>query len=344
MPGRICLFGEHSDWAGGYRRQNPAIEKGYTLICGVNQGVYARISPHPTKLMLRSTAEDGYQRAIALPMGEEILLKVAQEGGFWSYIAGTALQILRRYPVGGLTIDNYKTDLPIQKGLSSSAAISVLTARAFNQTYQLGLNIRQEMELAYLGEITTPSRCGRMDQGCAFGGQPILMIFDGDSLEALPAAVGGQFYLVVADLNAGKNTTRILTDLQKHYPMPKDALGEGVHRLFGTFNKRVTMAAADALRQGDAAVLGALMTEAQAKFDQLAMPASPAELTAPVLHQTLRYPKLQPHIYGGKGVGSQGDGSALFIARSKEDQQTVAGILRDELGMNPLLSVIAPQG
>jgi galactokinase len=22
VPGRICLFGEHSDWAGGYRRIN----------------------------------------------------------------------------------------------------------------------------------------------------------------------------------------------------------------------------------------------------------------------------------------------------------------------------------
>ena len=26
VPGRICLFGEHSDWAGGYRRINADIE------------------------------------------------------------------------------------------------------------------------------------------------------------------------------------------------------------------------------------------------------------------------------------------------------------------------------
>ena len=37
VPGRICLFGEHSDWAGGYRRLNADIEKGYTLICGTDQ-------------------------------------------------------------------------------------------------------------------------------------------------------------------------------------------------------------------------------------------------------------------------------------------------------------------
>ena len=38
VPGRICIFGEHSDWAGGYRRINAEVEKGYTLICGTDQG------------------------------------------------------------------------------------------------------------------------------------------------------------------------------------------------------------------------------------------------------------------------------------------------------------------
>ncbi len=93
---------------------------------------------------------------------------------------GVAYQILTHYHVRGLVIDNYKTDLPIKKGLSSSAAICVLTARAFNRVYDLKMTIRGEMELAYQGEITTPSRCGRMDQGCAFGNRPILMTFDGD--------------------------------------------------------------------------------------------------------------------------------------------------------------------
>ena len=48
VPGRICLFGEHSDWAGGYRRINADIEKGYTLITGTDQGILrrGRTSPH----------------------------------------------------------------------------------------------------------------------------------------------------------------------------------------------------------------------------------------------------------------------------------------------------------
>lgn len=40
VPGRLCLFGEHSDWAGEYRRINPLTEKGYTLIVGTNPGLF----------------------------------------------------------------------------------------------------------------------------------------------------------------------------------------------------------------------------------------------------------------------------------------------------------------
>ena len=58
----------------------------------------------------------------------------------------------------------------------------VLVARGFNHAYGLGLNVREEMELAYQGEVTTPSQCGRMDQCCAFGKVPVFMVFDGDEL------------------------------------------------------------------------------------------------------------------------------------------------------------------
>lgn len=79
-------------------------------------------------------------------MDAPTLLKVAQEGGFWSYCAGVAYRIVTDYHVEGLEIDNYKSTLPLKKGLSSSAAICVLTARAFNRLYDLNLTTRGEME------------------------------------------------------------------------------------------------------------------------------------------------------------------------------------------------------
>ncbi|UCD41743.1 MAG: GHMP kinase [Chloroflexota bacterium] len=343
VPGRICLFGEHSDWAGGYRRINADVEKGYTLITGTDQGIYAEVEPHPTSLILTSTTEDGERLGPhEIPMDPGALLEEAQKGGFWSYIAGVAYQVMTNYHVRGLVIDNYQTDLPVKKGLSSSASICVLTARAFNRVYDLKLTIRGEMELAYMGEITTPSRCGRMDQGCAFGNRPVLMVFDGDRLETVELQVEDELHLAIVDLGAEKDTMEILNRLNRCYPFAENEVERGVQELLGPINKRVTHQAVEALSASDGEKIGELMVEAQGFFDRYATPACPEELTAPVLHRVLNHEPLKPHIWGGKGVGSQGDGTAQFIARSRADQQAVIEILERDLGVECLELTIRP--
>lgn len=343
VPGRICLFGEHSDWAGGYRRINADIEKGYTLISGTDQGIYAEVEPHPTALVLTATTPSGEtQGPYEIPMQATALLEEAQRGGFWSYIAGVAYQVLTNYHVRGLVIRNYKTDLPVKKGLSSSAAICVLAARAFNRVYDLKLTTRGEMELAYQGEITTPSRCGRMDQGCAFGNRPVLMTYDGDRLDTIELNVQSDLHFVIVDLHAKKDTLEILNRLNRCYPFAENEIERGVQELLGPINKRIVSQAMDALRVSDGERLGALMTEAQAFFDRYAMPACPEELTSPVLHRVLKYEPLKPHIWGGKGVGSQGDGTAQFLARSQADQQAVVEIIERDLKLSCLTLTLRP--
>ncbi len=343
VPGRICLFGEHSDWAGSYRRINAKIEKGYTLITGTDQGIYAEVEPHPTSLVLTASMPDGERRGPhIIPMELPALLEEAQRGGFWSYIAGVAYQVLTHYHVRGLVIDNYKTDLPIKKGLSSSAAISVLAARAFNRIYDLKMTTRGEMEVAYQGEITTPSRCGRMDQGCAYGNRPVLMTYDGDRMETAEVKVGGELFFVIVDLHAQKDTMEILKRLNRCYPFAETEIEKGVQELFGPINKRIVGQAVEFIEKADAQRLGALMVEAQEFFDRYAIPACPGELTAPVLHKVLNYEPLKPHIWGGKGVGSQGDGTAQFLVRSEADQQAVIEILERDLGLTALKLSIRP--
>ncbi|NDJ78968.1 MAG: GHMP kinase [Chloroflexi bacterium] len=344
VPGRICLLGEHSDWAGGYRRINPDIEKGFALITGTNQGIYADVEPHPTSLVLSSVTPDGTEHGpYEIPMEPSALLAEAERGGFWSYIAGVAYQVLTHYHVRGLVIHNYKTDLPVKKGLSSSAAISVLTARAFNRVYDLKMTTRGEMEMAYQGEITTPSRCGRMDQGCAFGNRPVLMTFDGERLDTTELRVSDDLYFVIVDLQAQKDTREILARLNRCYPIADNDTEAGVQKLLGPINKRIVHQAIDALHDADAERVGALMVEAQDFFDHYAIPACPEELTAPVLHRVLNYEPLKPHIFGGKGVGSQGDGTAQFIARSAADQQAVIEIIERDLKM-PCLKLTLSSG
>src|SRR5271157_165196 len=344
VPGRICLLGEHSDWAGGYRRINADIEKGYSLITGTDQGIHAEVSAHPTSLILTSVTPDGKRRGpYEIPMEPKVLMEEAQKGGYWSYIAGVAYQALINYHVRGLVVDNFKTDLPIKKGLSSSAAICVLAARAFNRVYDLKLTVRGEMEMAYQGEITTPSRCGRLDQGCAFGNRPVLMTFDGERLETEELRVNEPLYFVLVDLQAKKDTMEILNRLNHCYPFAENEVERGVQELLGPINKRIVEQAMDALQKVDAQRLGSLMTEAQAFFDRYAMPACPEELTSPVLHKILEYEALKPHVWGGKGVGSQGDGTAQFICRSESDQQAAVEILQRDLGMPSYKLTITPQ-
>ena len=341
VPGRICLFGEHTDWAGGYRRVNADLEKGYAIIASTNQGLHAEINPHPTKLILRTTLSDGTRmEPFEVPMESEALLAEAQKGGFFSYAAGVAYQILTHYQVHGLEINNYLTDLPSKKGLSSSAATCVLVARAFNRIYDLKMTVRGEMEYAYIGEITTPSRCGRMDQGCAYGNRPIMMTFDGDRIDVEEINVSKDLYFIIVDLGAVKDTRQILNQLNHCYPFAEDRMQRNVQEYLGPISAGITHEAYEALHRGDALSIGELMKRAQTEFDNHVQPACPEQLTAPVLHKVLDYGPIQPYILGGKGVGSQGDGTAQFIVKDQDSQEKAIEIIERDLKMSCLKLVI----
>ena len=323
VPGRLCLFGEHSDWAGQYRQLNPDLMPGYAIVTGTNQGIYARVetSSHLSFKTLHSP------QVLELAMTEDLLLEMAQTEDFYSYVAGTAYQALIRYQVAGVAIDNYQMDLPIKKGLSSSAAICVLVAKAFNQLYNLGLSLTEEMDLAYWGERTTSSQCGRLDQACAYGSQPILMTFDGDRTTVKPLKIARDLYLIIVDLAGSKDTKKILTRLNQCYPVAKNIVQQRVQNYLGAINALLVEQAQLALEQGNAAAVGDLMKRTQTQFDRYVAPTC-SELKAPILHKLLSEPSLQSYIYGGKGVGSQGDGTAQLIARDRDCQEQAIAIIQ----------------
>ncbi len=339
VPGRICLLGEHTDWAGAYRAQNPSLGKGYTIVVGTNQGIYADIKPHKGKLIVKSVLNSGQKlEQFEIDFNEKALRNYAAKGNFYSYICGVSYQILKKFgdKIKGLEINNNKTDLPIKKGLSSSAAISVLTARSFNHIYDLNLSVRNEMELAYLGERTTPSQCGKMDQGCAFGKVPILMTFDGEKLEVNEIKVNKPIHLVIVDLGASKNTKLILEKLNAAYPEAQNEIHQNVQKFLSGISGEITLKALKSIEEGDLEKLGLLMSQAQAEFDKYLMQACPEELSSPVLHNTLNDSRIQKLILGGKGVGSQGDGSAQFIVENEEKQEQLKKLIEDDFGMDCL--------
>ena len=327
VPGRLCLFGEHTDWAGHYRTMNADIQPGASIVTGIEQGIYAEVEKSPIFEMHSDAPEiTGVWHDFSCRMNEAELKRVAKSGSFFCYCAGVASYMLEWYKVGGVRIRITDMTLPMKSGLSSSAAICVLVARAFNQLYNLNLNTLGEMNIAYVGELRTSSRCGRLDQACAFGVKPNLMTFDGDEIEVKALNVKKSLYWVFADLCASKDTIKILSDLNKSYPFAATEEEQNLHKALGEWNHDIINRAVKYMASGDAVALGKLMTEAEAMFDKYIAPMSPA-LWAPKLHQVLQDPQIQPMVYGGKGVGSHGDGSVQFLARNKQDQQRLIDYL-----------------
>jgi len=335
VPGRLCIAGEHSDWAGEMRATHPTLAPGHCLVTMTEQGLVAEAARGDAFAVSTPRAGGGGLLHQRLPCTPAALDAAAHADGFFSYAAGVAAEVTSRWDVGGLALRITEASLPIGKGLSSSAAVCVLVARAYDRCWGLGLDVRAEMDLAYAGERRAGSACGRMDQVCAYGRRTVFLTFDGLRLEVEPIAPGGTFHFLVVDLRATKDTRRILTDLNACFPDTAGPLAAGVRDALGPRNAALLARARTAIATGDAPALGALLVEAQATFDALVAPACP-ELTAPRLHRVLAHEAVAELAWGAKGVGSQGDGSAQLLARGAGERDALARRLAQDLGVRSL--------
>ena len=101
VPGRLCLFGEHSDWAGMYRTVNSEIVKGAAIVSGTEQGIYAT-AEKADKFIMCGGGEISEDEHWECEMDTQKLLEMAQTGGYFSYVAGVASYINDNYSVGGV--------------------------------------------------------------------------------------------------------------------------------------------------------------------------------------------------------------------------------------------------
>ena len=342
VPGRLCLFGEHTDWAGHYRTMNADIVPGAAIVTGIEQGIYAEVEKSTLFEVVGTAPElDSRWHDFACRMNEQELKAIARSGDFFCYCAGVASYMLEWYKVGGVRIKITGMTLPMKSGLSSSAAICVLVARAFNILYNLHLNTMGEMNIAYLGELRTSSRCGRLDQACAFGVKPNLMTFDGDEVEVQSLKVKKHLHWVFADLCGEKDTIKILADLNKAYPFASDEKEAKLHDALGKKNMEFVERAIDYMATGQLEALGALMTETERVFDEQVVPMCPSELRSPKLKSVLTDEHIKALTFGGKGVGSHGDGSVQFLAKDEACQQRLVEYLEGQ-GMPAYKLTIQP--
>ena len=319
VSGRLCLFGEHSDWAADY-----ALHNGYCLVIGTDQNMKASVQASD-QFSIETQLPDSYGRVsgryrrMTCPFTPKNLIEAAEDADeFFRYCAGVAHVMISRFGVtGGIDIKITAMDLPLKKGVSSSAAVCILIARAFNEVYSLGLFPHELMDIAYRGELLTGSQCGRMDQACIYGKSPVLLTLEKGRLPRVePIATTGAIHILFVDLAGKKNTIKILADLRNAYINSPD-----LQQALGPENERIVRLAYQAIRQGNEARLGELMTEAQDIFDKLIAPASMDDLASPLLHEVLALSEISALTCGGKGVGSGGDGTAQLVANNFEDRQ-----------------------
>ncbi|WP_330477858.1 galactokinase [Streptomyces platensis] len=152
-PGRVNLIGEHTDYNDGFVMPLALPHTTLAAASARTDGV----------LRLHSGGADG--GIVELRLDE---LRPTPQGGWAAYPAGVVWAMREAgLPVGGADL-HYESTVPTGAGLSSSAALEVVTALALNDLYALGQEPQRLAQLAQRAEnafVGVP--CGIMDQTAA---------------------------------------------------------------------------------------------------------------------------------------------------------------------------------
>ena len=327
VPGRVSIIGELSDWVCEYKHLNDSIVCGEAVAAGIDKGIYATVKKSD-KFIYRF---DG--KVFECEMDNRLLEKEAKSNDFYAYVSAVALYMNRNYDIGGLDVTVRNMTLPIQKGLSSSAAVCVLVTKAYNILYDLELEFYEIMKIAYESEHIALSKCGRLDQICAKGLTLSHLMFNVDSLDIQNVKVKEKLYFVIADLNGKKDTKNILSTLHSCFPFPQNEQQEKVKRMLCEENKKVVATAIKCISEGDLPGLGAVMTKAQILIDESAGVLC-EDLKAPLLHKVMNDETIKTYSYGSKGTGSNGDGCIVILAKNEKFQAKIEKYLEEKYNMS----------
>ena len=149
-PGRVNLIGEHTDYNGGF-----------VFPCALSFGIYCLIRKTDRKTVKFASLNMPFVTEVKV---EDLNIAIGKE---WvNYPIGVFAQFMKK----GLTFDKgadilFYGDVPTGAGLSSSAALEVVTGVAINDMYGFGID---KIELAKMGQKAEHEyalvNCGIMDQ------------------------------------------------------------------------------------------------------------------------------------------------------------------------------------
>ena len=183
-PGRVNLIGEHTDY-----------NEGFVLPIAMEMGVDYFVSPRDDE-EVRLFSEN-YQQFDQFSLREKIERVTI---GWSNYVRGVAKFLLEKVPLRGMDVLIYG-DLPIGAGLSSSAAMEVGAALAFQAVSSFKMDrkelalICQRAENEFVG-----MRCGIMDQFASLLSEEGMALFiDCRSLETENIPLPSRYLIAVCD-------------------------------------------------------------------------------------------------------------------------------------------------
>lgn len=274
-PGRVCLLGEHCDWAGGS-----------CLVAPLSRGVSARARPADA-FELRSRFGVSHPSPAAEVLPEDPNRYAA---------AVLRLLLAEGWPLPPLRV-HIDSDLPDGRGFSSSAALCVALVRALAPLAPSPLDPAAIAELAYRAERELLGvGCGRMDPlACAYAA-PLFIRWTPET-ELRPLSTP-PLHLLAAANPRSRPAAELLQALAASTQSRATIWRWGELAEHG----------AERLNHGDLPALGAAMDEAQRLYEALDLP----ELRAPWLAQAVRAARSAGAL-GAKFTGAGGDRSVVAL-------------------------------
>lgn len=357
-PGRINLIGAHLDYSGGD-----------VMPLAVDLGVYVAARTNADgRLRLRSLDQEVVVDVPVAALGE----RRDPDHGWASYPLGV-LRIFRdETGVGGGVDLVFGGDLPMASGMSSSAAIEVATAFALDALHDTGLDALALARIAHRAETDyVHVQCGIMDQFASALARPghALLLHCHDATFEHVEMRGSGFEILVMDsrkprmlANSAFNErvrecreaheilrrhARDLPYLAAYQAADLERAGDaltGKHRMRArhVIEEMVRVRrAVQALREGDVAAFGAMLTESH-RSTSIHYEVSCEELDA-----LTSLACEQPGVFGARLTGAGFGGCAIALIEpgtARGVEAPVAAAFTARFGVEPRFMVLHAGG
>jgi galactokinase len=323
-PGRVNLIGEHTDY-----------NDGFVLPMAIDRTMFIALRPR----------KDRTVKVYSLDFevwGEFDLNDLQKDKGWLEYLKGMAWALQGK----GYTLQGWEGvltgDVPRGSGLSSSAALEMATARAFHEVSNFPWN---PAKMALLGQKTenqwVGANTGIMDQMISASGQAgYALLIDCRSLDTQAVPLPKGTVAVIMDtMTRHSHTESGYNERRRECEEAAKFFGVKALRDVGleTFNAKAneltdvvrrrakhvitenerTLQAAEAMKRGDAVVLGKLMNESG---DSL---RDDFEVTNAALDSMVECARAEAGCYGARMTGGGFGGCAVALVTT-EDAATFA--------------------